>query len=85
MTIAFQDWKATNLALLSLLITTLTEDAIEYVIGYKTANEALINLKERYASVSKTRVNHLKTELHTIQKGADAMEKYLLRLKFLRD
>lgn len=27
----------------------------------------------------------MKTELYTIQKGGDAMDKYLLRLKYLRD
>lgn len=84
-TTAFQEWEAINFALLSLLIATLSDDAIEYVIGCKTASEAWNNLEERFVSVSKTGVNHLKTELHTIQKGSDAMDKYLLRLKSLRD
>ena len=30
-------------------------------------------------------MNHLKTELHTIQKGTDSIDKYLLRLKAIRD
>ncbi|KAB2600513.1 hypothetical protein D8674_043037 [Pyrus ussuriensis x Pyrus communis] len=85
LTDAFQDWETTDLSLLSLLIATLTDDAIEYVIGCKTATEAWTNLEERFASMSRTGINHLKTELHTIQKGGDSMDKYLLRIKTIRD
>nr|XP_028964280.1 uncharacterized protein LOC114827033 isoform X2 [Malus domestica] len=85
LTVVFQDWETTDLSLLSLLIATLTDDAIEYVIGCKTAAEAWTNLEERYASVSRTGVNHLKTELHTVQKGGDSMDKYLLKIKSIRD
>lgn len=58
--------ESTHLTLLSLLIATLSEDAIEHVIGCKTTSEVWTNLEERYATVSKTIVNHLKTKLHTI-------------------
>nr|XP_028945625.1 uncharacterized protein LOC114819977 [Malus domestica] len=60
-------------------------EAIEYVVGCKTAHEAWTSLTDRYATVSRARINHLKTELHTIKKGADTIEKYLLRLKGLKD
>ncbi|KAM2157366.1 hypothetical protein ACFX1R_042948 [Malus domestica] len=73
------------MALLSLLLATLTDAAIEYVLGCRIANEAWVNLVDRYASVSKFRVNHLKTELHMIQKGTDSIDKYLLRMKNIRD
>ncbi|KAB2617403.1 hypothetical protein D8674_013272 [Pyrus ussuriensis x Pyrus communis] len=63
-----------DLSLLSLLRATLTDDTIEHT-----------NLEERYASVSRTEVNHLKTELHTVQKGGDSMDKYLLRIKSIKD
>ncbi|KAB2630096.1 hypothetical protein D8674_007615 [Pyrus ussuriensis x Pyrus communis] len=58
---------------------------MEYVIGCRTAYEAWTNLVDRYATVSKSRINHLKTELHTIQKGSDTIDKYLLRLKHIRE
>lgn len=44
-----------------------------------------MNLVDVYASVSKSRVNHLNTELHTIKKGTDSIDKYLLRLKAIRE
>ncbi|CAN6704647.1 unnamed protein product [Malus baccata var. baccata] len=83
-TVEFIDWESTDMALLSLLLATLTDEAMEYVLGCRTANEAWVNLVDRYASVSKSRVNHLKTELHMIQKGTDSFDKYLLRLKNIK-
>lgn len=35
--------------------------------------------------MSRARINHLKTEFHTIKKGANSVEKYMLRLKALKD
>lgn len=83
-TVEYLEWEAIDMALLSLLLTTLTDEAMEYVIGCRTTNEAWINLVDRFASVSKSRVNHLKTELHTIQKGSNTIDKYLMRFKHIR-
>ncbi|CAN6721396.1 unnamed protein product [Malus baccata var. baccata] len=82
---AYVDWESTDMALLSLLLATLSDEAMEYVLGCKNAHEAWVNLVDRFASVSKSRVNHLKTELHTIQKGTYSIDKYLLRLKNIRE
>ncbi|KAM1454643.1 hypothetical protein EV1_004084 [Malus domestica] len=73
------------MALLSLLIATLSDDAMEHVIGYKTSQEAWSALQDRYASVSVSRINQLKTEFHTAQKGGDSIDKFLLKLKAIRD
>ncbi|CAL2270480.1 unnamed protein product [Prunus armeniaca] len=82
---AYKSWTQTDKALLSLLIATLSDDAIEYVVGSKTSAEAWTHLQDRYATVSRARVNHLKTEFHTMHKGVDSIEKYLLRIKTTRD
>ncbi|CAL2272430.1 unnamed protein product [Prunus armeniaca] len=58
-----KEWLRANKALLSFLIATLSDDAIEYVIGSKTAHDAWLSLSDRYATVSRARINHLKTEL----------------------
>ncbi|CAN6686280.1 unnamed protein product [Malus baccata var. baccata] len=78
-------WEAIDMELLSLLLATLIDEAMKYVIGCRTTYEAWINLVDEFASVSKSRVNHLKTKLHTIQKGSDTINKYLLRLKHIRE
>ncbi|XP_070682523.1 uncharacterized protein [Malus domestica] len=62
-TVAYTEWETIDMALLSLLLATLTDEAMEYVI----------------------RINHLKTELHMIQKGSDTIDRYLWRLKHIRD
>ncbi|BBH08832.1 hypothetical protein Prudu_021148 [Prunus dulcis] len=84
-TAAYKEWIRTDKALLSLLIATLSDEAIEYVIGTKTARDAWLGLSDRYASVSRARINHLKTELQTAQKAGDSIERFLLRLKTVRD
>ncbi|CAL9022249.1 unnamed protein product [Prunus brigantina] len=84
-TVAYKEWIRTDKALLSLLIATLSDEAIEYVIGTKTARDAWLSLSDRYASISRARINHLKTELQTAQKGGDSIERFLLRLKTVCD
>ncbi|KAM1175312.1 hypothetical protein ACFX19_028331 [Malus domestica] len=82
---AYKEWVKTDVSLLSLLIATLSDGAIDYVIGCKSSHEAWKCIQERYASVSVVKINQLKTEFHTIQKEADSVDKYLLRLKGIRD
>ncbi|CAN6725267.1 unnamed protein product [Malus baccata var. baccata] len=84
-TATYRDWIKADKALLSILIATHGDEGIEYDVGSKTAHEAWTHLTDRYATVSRARINHLKTELHTIKKGADSIEKYLLMLKHLKD
>ncbi|KAM1807704.1 hypothetical protein ACFX11_030677 [Malus domestica] len=67
-TTAYLEWIKADKALLSLLIITLGDEAIEYVVGSKIVHEAWTQLTDRYATVSRVRINHLKTELHTIKK-----------------
>lgn len=70
---AFQEWEAVDMALLSLLIATLSDDAIEHKIGCRTASETWSILADRYTTVSKSRINMLKTKFQTMQKGTDCI------------
>ncbi|CAN6585835.1 unnamed protein product [Malus baccata var. baccata] len=82
---AYKQWIQQDLALLSLLIATLSDEVMDHVIGCKTAQEAWEKLHERFASISVVRVNQLKTEFHTAQKGSDSVDKFLFRLKAIKD
>ncbi|KAB2605030.1 hypothetical protein D8674_004747 [Pyrus ussuriensis x Pyrus communis] len=84
-TAAYKEWIKRDRALVSLLLATLGDEAVEYVVGSRTAHEAWMNLQDQFATVSRARVNHLKTELLTIKKGSDSVEKYMLRIKVLKD
>lgn len=68
-TIAYKDWVKKDLALLSLLITTLSDDAMDIVVGCIISQEAWTCLQDRFASVSRVRINQLKTKFHTAHKG----------------
>ncbi|CAN6711360.1 unnamed protein product [Malus baccata var. baccata] len=59
---AFLEWESIDLALLSLLIATLSDESIEHA-----------------------RVNTLKTEFQTIQKGGDSIDQYLSKLRNIKD
>ncbi|KAM1116116.1 hypothetical protein ACFX19_006778 [Malus domestica] len=69
LTEAFLEWESIDLALLSLLIATLSDEPIEHVLGCKTAHEAWSNLQDRYASISKARVTTLKKKISNNSKG----------------
>lgn len=84
-TTAYKEWVKTDVSLLSLPIATLSDDELDYVIGCKTSQEAWKCLQERYVFVLVVRVNQLKTEFHTAQKGTDSVDKYLLKLKGIMD
>ncbi|XP_021821749.1 uncharacterized protein LOC110763302 [Prunus avium] len=84
-TAAYKEWLRADKALLSFLIATLSDDAIEYVIGSKTARDAWLSLSDHYATVSRALISHLKTELQTAQKGGDSIDKFLLCLKRIKD
>lgn len=68
---------------LSLLIATLSDEAIEYVVGCKTAKQEWMYLSDRYALISRARVYQLKTELHIVHKGGESIKKYLLKLEHI--
>ncbi|KAK9924106.1 hypothetical protein M0R45_032493 [Rubus argutus] len=73
------------MALLSLLMATLEEDIVDVIIGCKTSHQAWLALHERLSTVSRVSIMQLKTELQTIRKGGEGIEKYLQRVKSARD
>ncbi|CAN6719420.1 unnamed protein product [Malus baccata var. baccata] len=77
---AYKQWIQKDLALLSLLIATLSDEVIDH-----TAQEDWESLQERFASISVVRINQLKTEFHTTKKGSESVDKFLLRLKVIKD
>lgn len=85
LTQAYKDWKKTDRGLISLIIATLSPEAMDYVVGCKSSMQAWSKLKQRYASVSRSNVMQLKTDFQTIQKGSDSIEKFLLRISKASD
>lgn len=63
-TYAYKQCIQNDLALHNLLIATLSDEAMDYVIGCMTAQEAWESLQERFASVSVVKINQLKNKFH---------------------
>ncbi|KAM1040599.1 hypothetical protein ACFX2C_029870 [Malus domestica] len=55
---AYKNWVIKDMALLSLLIALLSDNAMKHVIGCKTSQEAWSALQDRFATVSMSRINH---------------------------
>ncbi|PRQ51221.1 putative RNA-directed DNA polymerase [Rosa chinensis] len=84
-TMAYKLWKKTDKALLGLLMATLDGDIMDIIVGSKSSHEAWLALLERFSTVSRANIIQLKTDLQTIKKGADTIDKYLQRIKHARD
>ncbi|PRQ35723.1 putative RNA helicase transcription factor interactor and regulator CCHC(Zn) family [Rosa chinensis] len=82
---AYKLWKKTDKALLGLLMATLDGDIMDIIVGSKSSHEAWLALLERFSTVSRANIIQLKTDLQTIKKGADTIDKYLQRIKLARD
>jgi len=81
----YQVWKMYDRALMQLLIATLSSTAISYVIGCVSANDMWIQLKDRFSTVTKARIFHMKSELQSIKKGSELVSHYLQKIKDARD
>ncbi|PRQ49208.1 putative RNA-directed DNA polymerase [Rosa chinensis] len=82
---AREKWMEQDSALISMLINTLSPEALTLVTGCSSSMEVWLILKQRYATVSEAHVMQLKSTLQNIQKGSDSIEKYLLKFKTVRD
>ncbi|KAL6191895.1 hypothetical protein ACLB2K_038284 [Fragaria x ananassa] len=72
-------------ALIGLLMATLDDEVMDIIVGSRSSREVWLALQERFSSVSSASIMQLKTDLQTIKKGADSIEKYLLRIKHAKD
>lgn len=63
---AFLEWETIDMALLNLLFATLSNEAIEHVLGCKTTHGAWSSLQGHYAFILKAKINTLRTEFQTI-------------------
>ena len=55
------------------------------IIGSKTSRQAWLAVQERFSGASRVNIMQLKTELQTMRKGCESIEKFLQRVKNARD
>lgn len=62
-------------------MATLEKDIVDVIIKCKTSQQLGFALQERFSAVSRVSIMQLKTELQTVQKGGENIEKYLQCVK----
>ncbi|XP_040375361.1 uncharacterized protein LOC112202138 [Rosa chinensis] len=82
---ACEKWLQQDSFVISMITNTLSAEALTLVIGCETSMEVWITLKRHYAANSEFHIMRLKSALQNIRKGADSIDKYLLRFKTVRD
>ncbi|KAI5316598.1 hypothetical protein L3X38_036305 [Prunus dulcis] len=82
---AYQVWKIHDNALMILITATLSSSAISYVIGSQSSCEMWLNLKERFACISRTSIFQMKADLQNLKKGPKSIDEYLQKIKDSKD
>uniref|UniRef100_A0A2N9IZ37 Reverse transcriptase Ty1/copia-type domain-containing protein n=1 Tax=Fagus sylvatica TaxID=28930 RepID=A0A2N9IZ37_FAGSY len=78
-------WKATNQRLLSLLLSSLTEEAMAEVVGLSTSREVWTALENTFSHRSKAREIRLKDDLQLMKRGTRPVTAYARAFKALCD
>ncbi|KAI4386868.1 hypothetical protein MLD38_004755 [Melastoma candidum] len=79
----FKLWQRSDKAVMSLLFSALTSETLGQVVCCKTASKVWFTLKNRFESVSPSRVMNLKAQLQHLRKDGRTMQQYLSTLKNL--
>ncbi|KAI4387880.1 hypothetical protein MLD38_000271 [Melastoma candidum] len=79
----YKIWHRTDKAVMSLLFSALTSETLGQVVCCKTASEVWLTLKNRFESVSPSRVMNLKVQMQQLRKDGKTMQQYLSTLKNL--
>ncbi|KAK9936950.1 hypothetical protein M0R45_013769 [Rubus argutus] len=81
----YKVWRQHASALMALLAGTLSSDALSFIVGSKTSKEVWFSLEERHGKLSKFKAFDLKISMQQMQKGNDSIDKYMQRIKTVRD
>ena len=78
-------WKKTDQRLLSLFLSSLTEEAMAEVIGLSTSREVWLALENTFSHRSKAREIRLKDDLQLMRRGTRSVTEYARAFKVLCD
>lgn len=74
---AYQVWKIHDKALMTLISATMSSSALSCIIGCQSSKDMWDNLRERFASVTRTSIVQMKIDLQNIKKGPESIDQYL--------
>jgi hypothetical protein len=82
---AFAKWQQTDQLVLSLLHTSLTEEAMSAVVGLTSSHDVWSTLKTTFNHRSKSQELHFKDELQHVKKDTRFVVEYSREFKFVCD
>lgn len=81
----YSSWIQQDQNVLCWINVTLSEGVLAHVVGLKTAREVWEALERRFASMSRSHVIQLKTQLQNIKKGNLTIDDYMKKIKHISD
>ena len=81
----YVEWQLQDQRLLSLLFSSLTEEAMAEVLGLTTARDVWLALENSFSHISKTRELRIKDDLQLIKRGTRSVTEYSRSFKALCD
>ena len=81
----YLQWLKQDQAILSTLVSSLTEGVLAQIIGYSTSREVWQALERSYVAHSRARIVQLRTQLAIIKKGNLSVTEYFNNVKCLSD
>lgn len=78
-------WIQQDQNILCWINATLTERVLAHIVGLKTSRAVWVALEKRFASLSRSHIIQLKTQLQSIKKGSQPISEYVQRIKHLVD
>ena len=82
---AYTAWRLQDQRLLSLLFSSLTEEAMAEVLGLTTARDVWMALENSFSHISKARELQIKDELQLLKRGNRSVTEYSRSFKALCD
>ncbi|XP_031097079.1 uncharacterized protein LOC116001334 [Ipomoea triloba] len=80
---AFVAWSRRDQGLLSLLVSSLSEEVLSIAVGCRTSKELWDAIEQSLASASQSRQLHLLSQLHGLRQGDSSTAEYLGRARLI--
>lgn len=81
----FSAWIQQDQNVLCWINATLSENVLAHVVGLGSARAVWTALERRFASLSRSHIIQLKTQLQSIKKGSQTVSEYIQRIKHISD
>eukprot|EP00268_Persea_americana_P030078 TRINITY_DN29121_c0_g1_i1.p1 TRINITY_DN29121_c0_g1~~TRINITY_DN29121_c0_g1_i1.p1 ORF type:complete len:179 (+),score=29.74 TRINITY_DN29121_c0_g1_i1:418-954(+) len=81
----FVEWIQQDQNVLCWINATLTETVLAHVVGLSSAQAVWTALEKHFASISRSHIIQLKTQLQSAKKGTQSITDYIQKIKHLSD